>query len=235
MHEHNDRVNQPLLAQLLAAREFRARAAAVRVLQHWFDRVDDGMGLLARAVKDPEPRVRLEAVRALSFVPTAEAASTALQVLAQPMDYYLHYVLDSTMSTLEPVWKPVLTTGGTFATDNPAGLTFVLDRLSPADLARVKRSTPVYFALLSRQGVAPAARREALDALATQNGTTVLHEIIAAVNRMDGTPGSAAASADSCRCWRRCRRRNSRPSAPPSSVSRARRATTASAKGRSSR
>jgi glucose/arabinose dehydrogenase/plastocyanin len=196
VHEHNDRVNVPLLSQLLTAREFRARAAAVRVLQHWFDRVDNGMALLAQAVKDPEPRVRLEAVRALSFVPTAEAASTALQVLAQPMDYYLHYVLDSTMSTLEPVWKPLLTTGGAFAPDNAAGLTFVLDRLTPADLARVKRSTPVYHALLSRQGIAPAVRREALDALATQNGTTAVHEIIAAVSRVDGTPGSASASAD---------------------------------------
>ena len=196
VHEHNDRVNQPLLTQLLGAKEFRARAAAVRVLQHWFDRVDNAMGLLAQAVKDQEPRVRLEAVRALSFVPTVAAASTALQVLALPMDYYLDYVLDSTMSTLEPVWKPVLTTGGPFATDNAAGLTFVLARLSPADLASVKRSTPVYHALLSRQGVAPAVRREALEALAAQNGSTLLHEIIAAVDRIDGTPGSAAASAD---------------------------------------
>ncbi len=54
----------------------------------------------------------------------------------------------------------------------------------------------MYRALLARQGVPPAARREALDALAAQNGTTLLHEIIAAVDRMDGTPGSAAASAD---------------------------------------
>lgn len=196
VHEHNDRVNQPLLRQLLAAKEFRARAAAVRVLQHWFDRVDGGMALLATAVNDAEPRVRLEAVRALSFVPTAEAANTALQILAHPMDYYLSYVLDSTMSTLERVWKPVLTTGGPFATDNAAGLAFVLDRLPPADLIRVKRSTPVYQALLSRAGVTPAARREALDALAAQNGTTLLHEIIAAIDRMDGTPGSAPASAD---------------------------------------
>jgi glucose/arabinose dehydrogenase/azurin len=196
VHEHNDVVNVDLLKQLLGAREFRARAAAVRVLQHWFDRVADGMGLLAQAVKDPEPRVRLEAVRALSFVPTAESARIALDVLAQPMDYYLQYVLDSTMTTLEPVWKPVLTTGGTFATDNAAGLTFVLDRLPPADLARVKRSTPVYRALLSRSGVAPAARREALDALAAENGTTLLREIIAAVDRMDGLPASASASAD---------------------------------------
>jgi glucose/arabinose dehydrogenase/azurin len=196
VHEHHDRVNVGLLTQLLAAREFRARAAAVRVLQHWFDRVDGGLELLARAVNDPEPRVRLEAVRALSFVPTAEAASVALQVLAHPMDYYLHYVLDSTVSTLEPAWKPALTTGGTFATDNPAGLAYVLDRLPPADLVRVTRSAPVHRALLSRQGVPLPARREALDALAAQHGTTTLDEIIAAVDRMDGTPGSAAASAD---------------------------------------
>ncbi len=196
VHEHHDRVNAELLKQLLGAREFRARAAAVRVLQHWFDRVDGGMGLLAQAVRDPEPRVRLEAVRALSFVPTADAASTALQVLAQPMDYYLHYVLDSTMTTLEPAWKPVLTTGGRFGGDNAAGLAYVLDRLAPADLVRVQRSTPVHRALLSRQGVPAAARREALDALAAENGTTLLQEIIAAVDRMDGTPGSASASAD---------------------------------------
>jgi glucose/arabinose dehydrogenase/azurin len=196
VHEHHDRVNQPLLEQLLGAREFRARAAAVRVLQHWYDRVDGGMRLIARAVNDPEPRVRLEAVRALSFVPTAEAASTALQVLAKPMDYYLHYVLDSTMTTLEPVWKPLLTTGGTFATDNPVGLTYVLDRLAPADLASVARSEPVYRALLARPGVASAARREALDALASQNGTTVLRELIAAVERIDGTPGTTAVAAD---------------------------------------
>lgn len=196
VHQHHDRVNLPLLTQLLAAKEFRARAAAVRVLQLWFDRVDDAMTLLAPMVKDPEPRVRLEAVRALSFVPTPMAASAALEVLRQPMDYYLHYVLDSTMTTLEPVWKPVLTTGAAFADDNPVGLAFVLDRLTPAELATVARSVPVYHALLSRADVPAAARGEALEALARQNGTSVLHEIIAAVNRMDGTPGSSAASAD---------------------------------------
>jgi glucose/arabinose dehydrogenase/plastocyanin len=196
VHEHHDRLNIPLLKQMLGAKEFRARAAGVRVLQHWFDRVPDGMALLAAAIDDAEPRVRLEAVRALSFVPTAEAASLALKVLARPMDYYLHYVLDSTITTLEPVWKPVLTTGGSFAEGNAAGVAFVLDRLTPADLVQVKRSTPVYEALLSRPGVPAAARREALDALAAQHGTSVLREIIAAVDRLDGKPGSAAAAAD---------------------------------------
>ena len=143
MHEHHDGVNQPLLKRLLGAKEFRARAAAVRVLQHWFDRVDGAMALLAPMVRDEAPRVRLEAVRALSFVPTAAAAEAALQVLAQPMDYYLHYVLDSTMTTLEPVWKPVLTTGG--RSRGQPGRARLRARPPGASRPRaVKRSAPVY-------------------------------------------------------------------------------------------
>ena len=154
-------MNLPLLKRLLGAKEFRARAAAVRVLQHWFDRVDGAMALLAPMVRDEAPRVRLEAVRALSFVPTAAAAEAALGVLAKPMDYYLQYVLDSTMTTLEPAWKPLLTSGAPFADDNPAGLAFVLERLEPGELASVKRSDPVYEALVSRARDRPgaAARR----------------------------------------------------------------------------
>ncbi len=196
VHESHDRVNIALLKQLLGAREFRARAAAVRVLQHWLDRVSDAMPLLAAAVADPEPRVRLEAVRALSFVPTAEAASQALEVLRHPMDYYLDYVLESTMTTLEPAYVPVLTTGGTFAEGNAAGLAYVLGRLAPEDLVRVKRSTPVYHALLSRAGVPVQARREALEALASQNGSTLVREAIAAVERGDGKAGNAPSLAE---------------------------------------
>ncbi|MEO5822752.1 MAG: PVC-type heme-binding CxxCH protein, partial [Vicinamibacteraceae bacterium] len=196
VHEHHDAVNQPLLKRLLAAKEFRARAGAVRVLQHWFDRIDGAMGLLATMVRDEAPRVRLEAVRALSFVPTANAAETALTVLAKPMDYYLQYVLDSTMTTLEPKWKPVLTSGGAFAGDNPAGLAFVLDRLDPGALVSVKRSAPVYEALLSRPGIDGAARREALAALAASRGTTVVRELLAAVDRQSAKPGGGAASGD---------------------------------------
>jgi len=196
IHEHHDTVNLPLLKRLLAAKEFRARAAAVRVLQHWFDRVDGAMGLLATAVRDEAPRVRLEAVRALSFVPTAAAAEAALTVLARPMDYYLQYVLDSTMTTLEPVWKPRLTSGAPFAEDNPVGLAFVLERLEPGELASVKRSDPVYEALVSRSGVDPALRRDALHVLATRTGTSMATALLAVVNRVAAKPGAGAATSD---------------------------------------
>src|SRR6185503_18994867 len=118
VYEHHDRVEQNLLNALLQAKEFRARAAATRVLQHWFDRVDGALMVLKRMVSDPEPRVRLEAVRALSFVPTAEAASIALEVLEHPLDYYLQYTLDSTMTTLEKAWKPTLTAGRPMVADS---------------------------------------------------------------------------------------------------------------------
>ena len=196
VHEHHDTVNLPLLKKLLAAKEFRARAAAVRVLQHWFDRVDGAMALLAPMVRDEAPRVRLEAVRALSFVPTADAAETALGVLTKPMDYYLQYVLDSTMTTLEPKWKPRLTSGAPFAVDNPVGLAFVLERLDPGELASVKRSDPVYEALLSRPGIDAAQRRDALNALATRGGVPVPTALLAAVNRLADTPGAGAAAGD---------------------------------------
>ena len=84
----------------------------------------------------------------------------ALQVLAQPMDYYLQYVLDSTMSTLEPVWKPVLTTGGPFATTTRPGSPSC-STASRQPISRRQAQHARLRALLSRQGVAPAAARSA--------------------------------------------------------------------------
>ena len=47
--------------------EPRARAAATRVLCYWRDRVGEPLELLRKQVNDEHPRVRLEAIRALSF------------------------------------------------------------------------------------------------------------------------------------------------------------------------
>ena len=52
---------------MLASPDFRARAAAVRVLVAWRDRLPDWLDLLAAAVNDERPRVRLMAVWAASY------------------------------------------------------------------------------------------------------------------------------------------------------------------------
>jgi glucose/arabinose dehydrogenase len=102
IHQQQDSVNVDLLKEVLASKDYRARAAAVRVLCYWRDRVPAPLKLLQTAVNDAHPRVRLEAVRALSFFNTQEAIDIATESLIHPSDDYLKYVYDETMKTLEP-------------------------------------------------------------------------------------------------------------------------------------
>ncbi len=102
VHQWHNVVNEDLLSTLLTAKDFRARAAAVRVLQHWSDRVKDPLATLAKMVKDEHPRVRLEAVRACSFFQTSKAAEIALEAAALKMDPMLEYTLNETLKTLKP-------------------------------------------------------------------------------------------------------------------------------------
>ena len=94
-------VDEDLLKQVLTAKDHRARAAATRVVSYWHDQVDDPYALLHQSINDSHPRVRLEAVRALSFMEGDQAIELALQVLEHDLDEYLQYTLDETMRALE--------------------------------------------------------------------------------------------------------------------------------------
>ncbi|QDU61919.1 GDSL-like Lipase/Acylhydrolase [Planctomycetes bacterium Pan216] len=94
-------VRGELLKQLLEAKDPRARAAATRVLSFWMDRVNEPLELVRARINDEHPRVRLEAVRALSFAEGDEAMELALEVLNNDVDDYLQYTLDETMRSLE--------------------------------------------------------------------------------------------------------------------------------------
>jgi glucose/arabinose dehydrogenase/azurin len=190
VYEHHDTVAPEVLNALLQAREFRARAAATRVLQHWFDRVDGGLMILKRMVNDPEPRVRLEAVRALSFVPTLGAAEIALEALKHPLDYYLQYVLDSTITSLEKTWKPALTSRQPFAAENPDGLVFLIARLDAKELLALPKNEIVLRAIVDRPAIDAASRRGAIEALAQLNTLPPAQELIDALERLDGEPGT---------------------------------------------
>jgi putative heme-binding domain-containing protein len=91
-----------LVNRILATDEFRARAAAVRCVANEFHRFAGAKEVFAKAITDPAPRVRLEAVRGLSFLQTAEAAEIALQVTQMPMDYWIEYTLEHTLQALMP-------------------------------------------------------------------------------------------------------------------------------------
>jgi len=98
--QSHDVVNEALLDRLLGSPEPRARAAAVRVLSFWRDRVADVYARLRKAVADEHPRVRLEAVRGLSFFRDQEALNIAIESLVMPQDDYLSYVFNETIKTL---------------------------------------------------------------------------------------------------------------------------------------
>ena len=105
VHQWHNVVNLDLLKRNLRSPNHNARAAATRVLCYWRDRVPAPLDLLKVQVGDEHPRVRLEAVRALSFFTTSKAAEIALEVLDKEKDpkkpdYYIKYCLDETMKQL---------------------------------------------------------------------------------------------------------------------------------------
>ncbi|MBL8808809.1 MAG: HEAT repeat domain-containing protein [Planctomycetaceae bacterium] len=134
-------VQPQLLKTLLGSEDGRIRAAAVRVLSHWKYFIPESFEWLKAAATDAHPRVRLEAVRALSYSPlddserqvalgtafpdqkspeTAEIVSkfdapnvieTALLPLKQPMDVNLDYAMWLTTKELASKWRPAFEKG----------------------------------------------------------------------------------------------------------------------------
>ncbi|MGV3774176.1 MAG: PVC-type heme-binding CxxCH protein [Verrucomicrobiales bacterium] len=108
VHQYHNVVDESFLKKMLRSPDYRARAAATRVLCYWRDRVQNPLELLKVQVQDEHPRVRLEAVRACSFFTTPEAAEVALMVLEKDpenKDRYIKYTLEETMTQLEKFTK----------------------------------------------------------------------------------------------------------------------------------
>jgi putative heme-binding domain-containing protein len=101
LHQSHDVVDEALLTRMLRSSDFHARAAATRVLGYWRDRVQSPLALLRKQIDDESPRVRLHAIRALSFFSGDEALATAAELLTKPTDIYLNYVFNETLNTLE--------------------------------------------------------------------------------------------------------------------------------------
>lgn len=104
VYQSLDLPNQPLLDRLLEASDGRIRAAATRVLGYWIGRIANPRERLARLVRDPHPRVRLEAIRALAELPSMPSFELALETLDQPLDPFLEYTLKLTAREMATHW-----------------------------------------------------------------------------------------------------------------------------------
>jgi putative heme-binding domain-containing protein len=182
-----DVVEPDLLKTLLHARHHHARAAAIRVLSHWQNRLPHAMELLAARVADDHPQVRLEAVRALGQVPSARSAEVALAALDRPVDKLLDYGLWLTLRELEPYWMPALQKGELDFGGNVRHIVFALQAVGSAQAVQP-------LVALVRAGKLPKEREESvLSLIAALGGPPELGMVFDKVVAREGnSPGRQA-------------------------------------------
>lgn len=81
-----NKVNQPLLKDLLKSSDYRVRAAATRVVRYTGHQVKDQAALLMASAKDPHGRVRMEAIAAASWLPRETGLPILAEAEKQPKD-----------------------------------------------------------------------------------------------------------------------------------------------------
>jgi putative heme-binding domain-containing protein len=109
--ESHEVVNRPLLERLLAAKDYRARAYATRVVGRWHDRLKNPLALLRRSATDEHSRVRLEAIVAASDVRAAESIAIAARAADGSADRFITFAFKNAVHALASEWKPALLAG----------------------------------------------------------------------------------------------------------------------------
>jgi putative heme-binding domain-containing protein len=115
---------------------------------------DARLDTLSVLVHDTSPKVRLEALRALAKIPTAESAAVALGVLDQPMDPTLDYALWLTINDLSEPWIAALQDGSWKPAGHEKQLEFALRSIRSEQASRVLGQF-ASKAALDREGSGP--------------------------------------------------------------------------------
>jgi mono/diheme cytochrome c family protein/glucose/arabinose dehydrogenase len=102
-----NQVDEPLLRQLLEAKDFHVRAAAVRVLRYNSHAISDHAALLEKAASDSHGRVRLEAIIAGSWLDNSIGIKVVATAAKQPLDVWSKGAATTAMSRLEGVQETV--------------------------------------------------------------------------------------------------------------------------------
>ena len=191
VHQHHNVVNTELLEQCLHAKDHKARAAAIRVLQAWRDRVSNTLDLLKQAATDEAPRVRLQAIWAASFIPQAEATEVVLIAREKPTDSFIDHMSKEVMRTLQPLMDQASKENRRVAFTSEAGARFYLKNLSNDQLLAEKKDRLVYVEMLNRAGLRDEVRREAISGLAKLDNKPELRVIMDAILALDAKQSNA--------------------------------------------
>ncbi len=194
LHQNLNVVDPALLEATLESKDFRARSAAVRVLCYWRDRVSNTLPLLLKLAADEHPRVRLEAVRAASFLPEAEAAEVVLVSQEMPSDPFLVHIQKETMGTLQPYLDKAKAENRRVAFSTEAGARYFLKNVSTEQLLKEEKTRLVYLEMLTRPGLQDDVRREATAGLARLSSKPELTVIMDAIRSLDAREGGTDSS-----------------------------------------
>lgn len=104
LFESHEATNAALVKRLLVAKDAGVRAYGARTA----GKLPNALELLATAVRDEHPRVRLEAVVACAHVLKPQAVEVAVQVLDKPTDRFIDYALKQVVKSLKPQFVPEL-------------------------------------------------------------------------------------------------------------------------------
>jgi len=96
-----DQVDETLLRQMLGAEDFRARAAAVRVLRYTGHQVASQGDYLMQAAQDPHGRVRLEAIVAASWLDPSKGIPIVNEAGKKPLDEWMVHAHETALAHLE--------------------------------------------------------------------------------------------------------------------------------------
>ena len=161
--QSHEAVVPELLARLCGAKESGARAYAASVVGSWADRLTNALDLLRPLAADENPRVRLQAIVACSYVPRAEAMEVAGVAADFGSDKFLDYAFNQVVFALKPYWLGPFQAGNLNlenksarlsvlirADGTPDTLEAVRELLKSAQLDSAARET--YFRILADTG-----------------------------------------------------------------------------------
>ncbi len=153
---------------LKTSKDFRARAAAIRVAVDDRDYIPDAFEILKTSATDEHARVRTEVARGLSFYATPEASEYVLKTMTKMTnDYWLMYTAEAALAANQNQWRAPFFTG-TFAKDDPEAKKLLNGILTAAKVGGA--AIPHLQVLLGKDPTTVEQKNKAMTALADMKG-----------------------------------------------------------------
>jgi glucose/arabinose dehydrogenase/azurin len=159
LHQQFHRPDEALLFDLLGSSDPHIKAAATRVLYYWADHIKGTQEKLAILAVDGAPRVRLEAIVALSHFKNEASVKALLTATRSPVDDYIGYALIESFKYLKPVWMEMFRKDKQFLANEPEQANYLFRPLLSVKELQVPgfiTDDPDY----AKYGVAPLSSKE---------------------------------------------------------------------------